>query len=147
NMKILQPKENNLKQLTVFVPKEYSEKVKEAMFSAGAGNIGFYDECSFSVHGNGTFRPVEGSNPFSGQQGIRENADEDMISVIFEGFKQGQIVGAMKSAHPYEEVAYQVYSLDNKNHHAGLGMYGDLEEEMDEKDFLGFVKEKFGLEV
>ncbi len=147
NMKILQPKENNLKQLTVFVPKDYSEKVKEAMFSAGAGRIGFYDECSFTVNGKGTFRPVEGSNPFSGQQNIRENADEDMISVIFEGFKQGQIVSAMKTAHPYEEVAHQIYSLDNKNHHVGLGMYGELEEEMDEKDFLRFVKEKFGLEV
>lgn len=146
-MKILQPKENNLKQLTVFVPKEYTEKVKEAMFSAGAGNIGFYDECSFTVNGKGTFRPIEGSNPFSGQQNIRENADEDMISVIFENYKEGQIVGMMKAAHPYEEVAYQIYSLDNKNHHAGLGMYGELEEEMDEKDFLQMVKEKFGLEV
>jgi dinuclear metal center YbgI/SA1388 family protein len=147
NRKILQPKENNLKQLTVFVPKDYSEKVKEALFSAGAGSIGFYDECSFTVNGSGTFRPTEGSNPFSGQQDIRENADEDMLSVIFESFKQGQIVGAMKDAHPYEEVAHQIYSLDNKNQHVGLGMYGDLEEEMDEKDFLGFVKEKFGLEV
>jgi hypothetical protein len=59
-----------------------------------------------------------------------------MISVIFENYKEGQIVSMMKAAHPYEEVAYQIYSLDNKNHHSGLGMYGDLEEEMDEKDFL-----------
>lgn len=147
NMKILQPKENNLKQLTVFVPSEFSEKVKEAMFAAGAGSIGFYDECSFTVNGNGTFRPVEGSNPFSGQQNIRENADENMISVIFEGYKQGQIVAAMKQAHPYEEVAHQIYSLDNKNHHAGLGMYGELDEPMEEKDFLQLVKEKFGLEM
>ncbi|MDR6920537.1 Nif3-like dinuclear metal center hexameric protein [Chryseobacterium sp. 2987] len=147
NMKILQPKENNLKQLTVFVPSEFSEKVKEAMFAAGAGSIGFYDECSFTVNGNGTFRPVEGSNPFSGQQNIRENADENMISVIFEGYKQGQIVTAMKQAHPYEEVAHHIYSLDNKNHHAGLGMYGELDEPMEEKDFLQLVKEKFGLEM
>ncbi|UOU98090.1 Nif3-like dinuclear metal center hexameric protein [Chryseobacterium daecheongense] len=147
DLKILQPKKNNLKQLTVYVPKDYTESLKNALFSAGAGNIGFYDECSFSINGNGTFRPIEGSNPFSGQQHIRENADEDMISVIFEGYKQGQIISAMKSAHPYEEVAYQLYNLDNENQHTGLGMYGELEEEMDEKDFLKMVKEKFNLEI
>jgi len=147
NLKILQPKKNSLKQLTVFVPKEYSDKVREALFSAGAGNIGFYDECSFTVNGDGTFRPVEGSNPFSGQQNIRENADEDMVSVIFENYKQGQIINAMKTAHPYEEVAHQIHSLDNTNPYSGLGMYGDLEEPVDERDFLESVKEKFGLEV
>ncbi|WP_294285163.1 Nif3-like dinuclear metal center hexameric protein [uncultured Chryseobacterium sp.] len=147
NLKVLQPKKNNLKQLTVFVPKEYSGKVREALFSAGAGNIGFYDECSFTINGNGTFRPVEGSDPFSGQQDVRENADEDMVSVIFEDYKQGQILNAMKTAHPYEEVAHQIYSLDNTNQYSGLGMYGDLEEPMEEKDFLKLVKEKFGLEM
>lgn len=147
NLKILQPKKNNLKQLTVFVPKDHAGQVKEALFSAGAGNIGFYDECSFTMEGNGTFKPIEGSNPFSGQQNIRENADENMISVIFEGYKQGQILSAMKSAHPYEEVAHQIYHLDNDNQHSGLGMYGELEEEMDESDFLKFVKEKFNLEI
>lgn len=64
NLKILQPKKNNLKQLNVYVPSDYSEQLKEALFSAGAGNIGFYDECSFKTEGNGTFRPIEGSNPF-----------------------------------------------------------------------------------
>lgn len=147
NLKILQPKKNNLKQLTVFVPKEHAEKVREALFAAGAGSIGFYDECSFTINGDGTFRPGEGSNPFSGQQNIRENADEDMISVIFEDYKQVQVVSAMKNAHPYEEVAHQVYSLDNANQYAGLGMYGDFEEPLDEKDFLKIVREKFNLEV
>ncbi|CEJ69816.1 Putative GTP cyclohydrolase 1 type 2 [Chryseobacterium oranimense G311] len=147
NLKILQPKKNSLKQLTVFVPKDHSENVKEALFAAGAGNIGFYDECSFTLNGKGTFRPVEGSNPFSGQQDIRENADEDMISVIFEDYKKGKIVSAMKAAHPYEEVAYQIYQLDNENQYSGLGMYGELEAEMDEGDFLRMVKEKFGLEI
>lgn len=147
NLKILQPKKNNLKQLSVYVPKDYSENVKEALFSAGAGNIGFYDECSFEIEGKGTFRPIEGSNPFSGQKNIRENADEEMISVIFESFKQNQIVAAMKSAHPYEEVAHQIYTLDNENQYSGLGMYGEFDTEMDEKDFLGFVKEKFNLDI
>jgi len=147
NLKILQPKKNNLKQLNVYVPKDYSDSVKEALFSAGAGNIGFYDECSFKIEGKGTFRPIEGSNPFSGQQNVRENTEEDMISVIFESFKQNQIVAAMKSAHPYEEVAHQIYQLENENQYSGLGMYGELEPEMDEKDFLSFVKDKFNLNI
>jgi len=147
NRKILMPKMSNLKQLSVYVPKDFSEKVKEAMFLAGAGNIGFYDECSFSISGNGTFRPVEGSDPFSGTQNVRENADESMISVIFESYKQNAIVSAMKSAHPYEEVAYQVYQLENENQYSGLGMFGELENEMEESDFLNFVKEKFNLKI
>jgi dinuclear metal center YbgI/SA1388 family protein len=147
NLKILQPKKNNLKQLNVYVPKDHSENVKEGLFSAGAGNIGFYDECSFKIEGKGTFRPIEGSDPFSGEQNIRENADEDMISVIFESFKQNQIVAAMKSAHPYEEVAHQIYQLENENQYSGLGMYGEFETEMDETDFLSFVKEKFNLNI
>ncbi len=147
NLKILQPKKNNLKQLNVYVPKDHSEKVKEALLSAGAGNIGFYDECSFTIEGKGTFRPIEGSNPFSGEQNIRENASENMISVIFESFKQNQIVTAMKSVHPYEEVAHQIYSLENENHYSGLGMYGEFETEIDENYFLNFVKEKFNLNV
>lgn len=147
NLKILQPKKNNLQQLNFYVPKDYSENVKEALFATGAGKIGFYDECSFKIEGNGTFRPIEGSNPFSGQQDVRENAEEDMISVIFESFKQNQIVAAMKSAHPYEEVAHQIYQLENENQYSGLGMYGEFETEMDEKEFLSFVKEKFNLNI
>jgi len=147
NTRILQPKKNNLKQLTVFVPSEYSGQVREALFAEGAGSIGFYDECSFTVNGRGTFRPVEGSNPFSGQQNIRENADEDMVSVIFEAYKQGRIIAAMKEAHPYEEVAHQVYQLDNDHPYCGLGMFGELEQEMDENDFMMMVRETFGLQV
>lgn len=147
NLKILQPKKNNLKQLSVYVPKDYSESIKEALFSAGAGNIGFYDECSFKTEGKGTFRPIDGSNPFSGQQNVRENAEEDMVSVIFESFKQNQIVAAMKSVHPYEEVAHQIYQLENENQYSGLGMYGEFETEMDEKEFLSLVKEKFNLNI
>ncbi len=147
NQKILMPKPDNLMQLVVYVPTDFSEKIKTALFEAGSGNIGFYDECSFSVKGNGTFRPMEGSNPFSGTQNVRENADEEMVSVIFEAFKKNRILAAMKLVHPYEEVAYQVYALENENQHSGLGRYGDLDREMDEKDFLNLVKEKFGLEV
>lgn len=141
------PKANNLKGLEVYVPVEHSEQLKEALFKAGAGNIGFYDECSFTINGSGTFKPNEGSNPFSGTKNIRENANENLITVIFENYKQNQILAAMKSAHPYEEVAHRIISLDNENQYVGLGRFGDLENEMNEEEFLQFVKEKFGLKV
>lgn len=147
NLQILQPKKNNLKQLSVFVPNDNSEQVKEALFSAGAGNIGFYDECSFTMNGNGTFKPLKGSNPTLGTQNTRENVSEDYISVIFEGYKQNQIVAALKAAHPYEEVAYQIVQLENENQYSGLGMFGEFAEEMNEQEFLSFVKEKFNLNI
>lgn len=147
NHQVLMPKKNNLKQLVTYVPINFSEKVKNALFEAGAGNIGFYDECSFGVGGTGTFRPMEGANPFVGEADKREYTEEEMLSVIFESFKQGQILNALQSAHPYEEVAYQIYSIDNENQFAGLGRLGDLPNEMDENDFLQFVKDRFNLKV
>ncbi|QBO59268.1 Nif3-like dinuclear metal center hexameric protein [Chryseobacterium salivictor] len=147
NQKVLMPKKQGLHQLNVFVPQDFSEKIKNALFGAGAGNIGFYDECSFAVSGSGTFRPIEGADPFSGKIGIRENADEVMISVIYESYKKNQIINAMKSAHPYEEVAYQIIQLENENHFLGLGRFGEFEEAMDEEQFLTFVKDKFNLKA
>ncbi|MDQ0475840.1 Nif3-like dinuclear metal center hexameric protein [Chryseobacterium sp. MDT2-18] len=147
NQKVLMPKKQGLHQLNVFVPQDFSEKIKNALFGAGAGNIGFYDECSFAVSGSGTFRPIEGADPFSGKIGIRENADEVMISVIYESYKKNQIINAMKSAHPYEEVAYQIIQLENENQFLGLGRFGEFEEAMDEEQFLTFVKDKFNLKA
>lgn len=147
NQQILMPKQNQLKKLEVYVPVDSAEKLKNALFEAGAGNIGFYDECSFSINGNGTFRPLEGSNPVTGKENERENANEVLFSVIFEDYKKHQILFTMKQNHPYEEVAYQLISLDNENQYTGLGRFGDLETEMDEVDFLKFVKEKFNLNI
>lgn len=147
NQQVLMPKKNQLKKLEVYVPTDSAEILRNALFVAGAGNIGFYDECSFSINGNGTFRPLEGSNPVTGTHNERENANEVLLSVIFEDYKKHQILFAMKQNHPYEEVAYQLISLDNENQYTGLGRFGDLETEMDEMDFLKFVKEKFNLNV
>lgn len=147
NQRILMPKANDLKTLEVYVPTTHLENLKEVLFAAGAGNIGFYDECSYTIPGKGTFRPNEGSNPFSGNKNIRENADEQLISVIFESYKQNQILSAMKAAHPYEEVAHRIINLENENHYIGLGRFGDLENEMDEHDFLHLIKDKFQLKI
>lgn len=147
NQKILMPKGQNLKQMVVYVPKNYTEKVKNALFKAGAGEIGFYDECSFEFSGKGTFRPLENSNPTIGSQNIREEVEEDVLSVIFEGYKQNEVLNACKSMHPYEEVAYQIYQLENENQYVGLGRYGDFENEISEESFLNLVKKKFNLKV
>ena len=147
NRQILVPKTQALQQLVVHVPLTHIEVVKEALFSAGAGHIGFYDQCSFSVSGQGTFRPLDGSNPYSGKIGLREQTEEVALSVIFESYKQFSILQAAKTAHPYEEVAYQIYALENENQYQGLGMFGELEEAMDEVDFMNFLKEKFELKL
>ncbi|MEC5394299.1 Nif3-like dinuclear metal center hexameric protein [Bergeyella sp. RCAD1439] len=147
DQKVLMPKRNNLLQLAVYVPGSHLEAVREALFSAGAGRIGFYDECGFSVTGEGTFRPLEGSSPFLGRQDERTAAEEVMLTVVFEAYRQNSVVAAMKQAHPYEEVAYQVVRLENDHAYSGLGRYGELPEPMAEQDFLAFVKSVFGLAV
>lgn len=144
---VLIPKKGQLLQLSVYVPKNHLEIVKENLFIAGAGSLGFYDQCSFSLHGEGTFRPQENANPFIGKVGERESVDEVLLSVIFESFKEREIVQKMKEVHPYEEVAYQIYRLENENQYLGLGQYGDLEQEMTETEFLNLLKEKFNLRV
>lgn len=147
NQQILMPKKSNLKQLICYVPKNNAEEVKKALFDAGAGSIGFYKNCSFQVSGKGEFQPMEGANPYIGKHGEKEIVEEEEISVIFESYKQNQIISAMKKAHLYEEVAHQIYVLNNDNPYAGLGRFGDLETPMNESDFLQMVKDKFQLKV
>ena len=147
NQQVLMPKKNQLKKLEVYVPTDSAEILRNALFVAGAGNIGFYDECSFTIKGDGTFRPLEGSNPVTGTHNERENANEVLINVIFEDYKTNQILFAMKENHPYEEVAYQLITLENDNQYTGLGRYGNLEQEMDELDFLTFIKQKFNIDI
>ena len=147
NQQVLMPKKNQLKKLEVYVPTDSAEKLRNALFVAGAGNIGFYDECSFTIQGDGTFRPLEGSDPVIGTHNERENANEVLINVIFEDYKTNQILFAMKENHPYEEVAYQLITLENDNQYTGLGRYGNLEQEMDELDFLTFIKQKFNIDI
>lgn len=147
NQQVLMPKKNQLKKLEVYVPTDSAEILRNALFVAGAGNIGFYNECSFTIQGDGTFRPLEGSNPVTGTHNERENANEVLINVIFEDYKTNQILFAMKENHPYEEVAYQLITLENDNQYTGLGRYGNLEQEMDELDFLTFIKQKFNIDI
>ena len=140
NTKILSPKGDLLSKLATFVPSSHFEKVRDALFSAGAGNIGNYDQCSFSSDGTGTFRGNENSAPFIGKPGEMESAAEHKLEVIFEKFRRPAILKALFEAHPYEEVAYDIYPLSNDYQLIGSGMIGELQEPADETDFLKSVK-------
>jgi hypothetical protein len=142
NVKILEPITGNLSKLVVFVPKDSLHQVDEAVFSSGAGEIGNYSECHFRTEGIGTFKGNEASNPTIGQQNIREEVSEFRVEYLVSNYKLKNVLNALFSAHPYEEVAYEVYDLQNTHQNIGLGMIGELPIEMDEKAFLTFVKTK-----
>jgi dinuclear metal center YbgI/SA1388 family protein len=143
NLKILAPKSNMLKKLVVFVPASHADKLRESIFNAGAGNIGNYDSCSFNISGNGTFRGNSDSKPFVGEPNKLSTEQEIRIETIFEIQDQSRIVNAMLQSHPYEEVAYDIYSLQNKHLQIGSGIIGELEKELSENDFLEKVKSTF----
>ena len=143
NISILAIKENTLKKLFTFAPVDKAEQVRNAIFNAGGGNIGNYSECSFNAEGVGTFKAGEDADPFVGEVGKQHREKEIKIEVIFPSFLEHKIVAAMKAAHPYEEVAYDVVNLSNTHPNIGAGVIGELPEAMEEKTFLSKVKEIF----
>ncbi len=147
NRSILQPKNETLKKLFTFVPVKFAEKVRSAIFAAGAGHISNYSECSFNTSGLGTFKPGEGTNAFTGKIGERHTGEEIKMEMIFPAWKELQILSAMITAHPYEEVAYDIIALDNQNQLVGSGLVGELPQNLSEIDFLVLLKEKFNLSV
>lgn len=140
NCKILSPKKAVLKKLYTYVPLHDAEKIKEALFQAGAGNIGHYSECSFSVEGTGTFMGSEESKPAVGEKGKRHHEQEQKIEVILPAYKEAAVLSALLAAHPYEEVAYEIISLDNSYKELGSGLIGELEEALPFLDFLQAMK-------
>ncbi|MGN5955656.1 Nif3-like dinuclear metal center hexameric protein [Sphingobacterium lactis] len=147
NQAILRPKKGLLKKLVVYVPRANVEEVRSALFEAGAGAIGDYDQCSYNTAGYGTFRPLDGANPTIGEVGSQERVEETKIEVIFPAQLERKILVAMLSAHPYEEVAYHIVSLDNNISYVGSGAIGNLKEPMPAEMFLRLLKEKFNLQV
>jgi dinuclear metal center YbgI/SA1388 family protein len=129
NAEVLVPTfEDKLKKLVVFVPEENAEQLREALGNAGAGSIGNYSHCSFSGTGEGRFLPGENTNPHIGKQGKLEAVHEVRIETIFPQSIEKRVIQAMIKAHPYEEVAYDVYSLENTGEQLGLGRIGKVEE-------------------
>ena len=147
DLEILSPKTGILSKLVVFVPDSNKQEVQNAIFKAGGGGIGNYDECSFSGSGQGTFRAGEGADPFVGSIGERRSESEQRLEVIVENSCLSRVIGAMTAAHPYEEVAYDLYPIDNRHQQVGSGMVGSLIAPMNTMDFLRQVKREFKCEV
>jgi len=142
NPQMLIEKENFIYKLVTYTPPENANQVRNALFEAGAGNIGNYDNCSFNSKGEGTYRGNEESNPVIGKKHQLMSVEEEKIEVTFEKHLQNKILTALFENHSYEEVAYEIYKTENNHQNIGLGMIGELESEQDEKDFLIFVKQK-----
>lgn len=147
NMRILSPKRNTLTKLQTYVPIKHLEQVKQALFNAGAGNIGAYDECSFTSEGTGTFRAGESAKPFVGSLGKRHSEKEIKLEVIFENHLENNIIKNLRKSHPYEEVAYDTIPITNINPEVGSGMLGELNGAIPETEFLATLSKAFKLKV
>jgi len=147
NTKILVQKQNFIRKLVTYTVADNAEKIRFAMFEAGAGTIGNYDNCSFNSNGFSTYKGNENSNPSVGNKGELTQTDEIKIEVTFEKHLESKILKALFQNHVYEEVAYEIYDLQNSHQNIGLGMTGEFENEMTEKDFLLFVKDKMQCEA
>lgn len=145
--KILIPRSKTIKKLTTYVPKKDADALKEALFIAGAGNIGNYSHCSFSTNGTGSFMPQENANPTLGDIGKTHYEHETQINVTFDSVKEKSVLKALFNNHPYEEVAHEIVTLDNTNQNIGMGMIGELKKETDEASFLNLVKKRMNVAV
>lgn len=145
NSKILSPKSGLLKKLITFCPTEHVDKVRDALFTAGAGHIGDYDCCSYNTNGTGSFRGLENSKPFVGEVNKQHFESEVKIETIFPVHIQNKLIKALLSAHPYEEVAFDIIPLENKHHRIGAGMIGELAIPIDEITFLQQLKKQLSV--
>ncbi|MCK8493102.1 Nif3-like dinuclear metal center hexameric protein [Spirosoma sp. RP8] len=147
NVRILAPKSQVLSKLVTFVPIADTQPVLDALYAAGAGQIGDYSNCSFRVSGTGTYQPGENAQPVIGQVGEYHEEAENRIEVIMPTQQQGQLLAALRQAHPYEEVAYYLTALDNQNQEVGSGAIGDLPEALDSQTWLRYLKENMAVSL
>jgi dinuclear metal center YbgI/SA1388 family protein len=143
DLQILAQRKGNFRKLVTFCPEAQSPQVREAIFKAGAGHIGEYDCCSFNIKGTGTFRAGDKANPFVGDKGAIHSENEVRIEAILPAYLVGKVVGAMVDAHPYEEVAYDIYPIENGFANIGMGMVGRLSDSIPEKQFLQLLRDTF----
>jgi len=147
NLSVLLPKMLVLSKLVTFVPHEQAGDVLSALYEAGAGQIGNYNNCSFTVEGRGTFKPNEQANPVIGEHNVQEVVSETRVEVIFPSHLQSGILMALKRAHPYEEIAFYVNRLDNHNQEVGTGMIGEVSAPLEPSEFLERLKNSMDLKV
>tara|TARA_B100001758_G_scaffold247943_1_gene268847 strand:- start:12389 stop:13483 length:1095 start_codon:yes stop_codon:yes gene_type:complete len=141
NCKVLAPKAELLRQLVVYCPVNNAEELKKALYKAGAGKIGNYENCSFSSIGEGTYKANDGAKPFAGEIGKIHSEEEERIEVLFPKYKEKSVLLAMQRIHPYEEVAHQIFILENKNQLVGSGVIGELESPLATDLFLNQLKD------
>ncbi len=142
NRQVLIPQKDTIKKLTTYVPKNEAEALRSALFDAGAGEIGNYANCSFNTEGYGTFKGNENASPTKGEKGQTHTEAETKVTVIFAKHLESKILKALFDNHSYEEVAYEVITIENKNQNIGMGMIGELESAMTEMEFLNHLKTK-----
>ncbi|WP_339901244.1 Nif3-like dinuclear metal center hexameric protein [uncultured Cyclobacterium sp.] len=147
NPQILAPKKGLVTKLTTFIPKGEEDAVLNELFAAGAGNIGNYSNCSFKSEGTGSFLPKEAADPTIGEKGKLSSVEETRVELIFPSHLENKIIHTLKMAHPYEEVAYYLQVLENKNQDVGSGMIGRLPNPMEGKEFLLHLKSSMNLKV
>lgn len=141
--KALKPVKGSLRKLVTFCPLAHSGDVRTAICEAGAGHIGDYDFCTYNIEGKGSFRASEKANPFVGQKKELHFEEEIRIETIYPTYMEKKILEAMFKAHPYEEVAYDIYPLENEDSLAGAGIIGFLKKPTNPIDFLNNIKETF----
>lgn len=144
NISVLQPEYGVLKKLVTYCPSAQAQTLRSALFKAGAGHIGNYDSCSFNIEGEGTFRGLDGTKPFVGIPGQLHTEKETRIELIFPDWKKSSVLRALLANHPYEEVAYDIYTLENELFTTGLGAVGDLKKALNVNDFLNMLQNLFG---
>ncbi|MGM0635667.1 MAG: Nif3-like dinuclear metal center hexameric protein [Bacteroidota bacterium] len=140
---VLVPQQSTIKKLTAYVPKMNADKLRQALFNAGAGNIGDYSECSFNIEGLGSFKGNEDSNPQVGQKNTTEFTEEVQLNITYHRHLEQPILQTLFREHPYEEVAYEIETLENENQQIGIGMTGEFEEAKSTDEFLALLKRVF----
>ena len=147
NTQILSPKTNLLQKLIVFAPSTHSNQILNALFEAGAGQIGNYSECSFQTTGMGSFKPNDLAKPFVGTVNDRHQEPEIKLEVLIPNYLQSRILQALKQNHPYEEVAYDLLPLNNTHPLVGSGLVGTLQQPISEVDFIQSLKAIFQVPI
>jgi len=142
NCRILIPKEETIKKLTTYIPSKNVAKLKSEIFKIGGGSLGKYDNCSFSYEGLGSFKGNKNSNPIIGSKLNYTETQEVCVNITFLKHLEKKLISALKENHPYEEIAYEITTLDNLNQNIGMGMIGELSKSMTENKFLSFLKTK-----
>ena len=145
NTKILKPSGNNLYKLVTYIPCEHAEQVRNKLFNVGAGTIGNYTSCSYNVEGYGTFKANENANPFVGNKNELHKENEIRVEVIFSVHLKKQLIKTLMENHPYEEPAFDIIPIANANPFVGSGMIGELKSDINEQDFMKFMKKQLNL--